>query len=100
MRDRKLYSPPERGNIVASSAYDNAPHSAIRPPTSHSIMSEKPDGRSLTWNPRLVKTPMPTMLATASAVAVTGVTGAATAAHPRWGRPQLELRVVMGLDRL
>src|SRR5207253_6440497 len=30
---------------------------------------EKPEGMSLTWNPRLVKTPTPTMSATTMAVA-------------------------------
>src|SRR6516162_8889499 len=37
----------------------------------HSISSENPDVMSLTWNPRLVKTPTPTMSATTMAVAVT-----------------------------
>ena len=74
MRDRKLYSPPERGKAVASSAYESAPHSATRPPSVHSVMTVKPDGRSMTWKPRLVNTPMPIMSATASAVAVVKVT--------------------------
>ena len=36
----------------------------------HSSNSEKPDVMSLTWNPRLVKTPTPTMSATTIDVAV------------------------------
>src|ERR1700731_4277354 len=44
---------------------------ATIPPMVHSISSEKPEVMSLTWNPRLVKTPMPTMSATTIAVAVT-----------------------------
>src|ERR1700735_1153864 len=36
----------------------------------HSSSSEKPDVMSFTWNPRLVKTPTPTMSATTIAVAV------------------------------
>ena len=52
----------------------------MMPPTTHSMSSAKPDGMSLTWKPRLVKTPMPIMLATARAIAVIGVTGGATGA--------------------
>src|SRR6476646_7984477 len=39
------------------------------PPTVHSNRIEKPEGMSLTWKPRLVKTPTPTMSATTIAVA-------------------------------
>ena len=46
----------------------------MTPPTVHSSTRENPEGRSLTWKPRLVKTPMPTISATASAVAVASVT--------------------------
>ena len=35
----------------------------------HSRRIENPEGMSLTWNPRLVKTPTPTMSATTIAVA-------------------------------
>src|SRR5216684_3560579 len=41
------------------------------PPTVHSSRIEKPEGMSLTWKPRLVKTPTPTMSATTIAVATT-----------------------------
>ena len=70
----------------------------MMPPTSHSITSEKPDGRSLTWKPRLVNTPMPIMSATASAVAVTSVTEAAgeAAAPSRPGAAPSELCIFMG----
>src|SRR5262249_17593566 len=40
------------------------------PPMVHNISSEKPEVMSLTWNPRLVKTPTPTMSATTIDVAV------------------------------
>src|SRR6266513_3049845 len=39
------------------------------PPTVHNSRIEKPEGMSLTWKPRLVKTPTPTMSATTMAVA-------------------------------
>src|SRR5713101_6755307 len=39
------------------------------PPTAHSNRIENPGGMSLTWKPRLVKTPTPTMSATTMAVA-------------------------------
>src|SRR3979409_1433623 len=74
MRDRKLYSPPERGSAAASSAYDNAPHSAATPPTTQSISTENAEWMSRTWKPRLVKTPMPIMSAMANAAAVVVVT--------------------------
>ena len=44
------------------------------PPTVHSSRIEKPDGMSLTWKPRLVKTPTPTMSATTIAVATSNDT--------------------------
>ncbi len=39
------------------------------PPTTQSSRIEKPVGMSLTWKPRLVKTPTPTMSATTMATA-------------------------------
>src|SRR5216684_9040477 len=39
------------------------------PPIVHSSRIEKPEGMSLTWKPRLVKTPTPTISATTMAVA-------------------------------
>src|SRR6185437_4014592 len=47
------------------------------PPTTHSRSREKPDLMSMTWKPRLVKTPTPTMSATTIAVAVNHGTPAA-----------------------
>src|SRR5947208_6867145 len=44
------------------------------PPTVHSKRIEKPDGMSLTWKPRLVKTPTPTMSATTIATATSNET--------------------------
>src|SRR3984957_9679944 len=41
------------------------------PPMAHNNRIEKPEGMSLTWKPRLVKTPTPTMSATTMAVATT-----------------------------
>src|SRR4029077_3159525 len=41
------------------------------PPTLHSNRIAKPEGMSLTWKPRLVKTPTPIMSATTMAVATT-----------------------------
>src|SRR5262245_49699709 len=49
------------------------------PPMVHSISSENPEVMSLTWNPRLVKTPTPTMSATTIDVAVSQDTLAAYA---------------------
>src|SRR6058998_136829 len=44
------------------------------PPTVHNSRIEKPEGMSLTWKPRLVKTPTPTMSATTIAVATSSET--------------------------
>src|SRR5208282_3779719 len=41
------------------------------PPTTQSAISAKSDVITATWNPRLVNTPVPTMLATTRFVAVT-----------------------------
>ena len=75
----------------------------MTPPTVHSSTREKPDGRSATWKPRLVKTPMPTMSATASAVAVTSVTEpaleVAAVAPPLAGAALPELCLVMSEPR-
>ena len=46
---------------------------ATMPPTIQSASSAKPELMSLTWNPRLVKTPTPTMSATTIDVAVSQV---------------------------
>jgi hypothetical protein len=40
------------------------------PPTTQSIKSEKPEGISWTWKPKLVNTPVPIISAAASARAV------------------------------
>ena len=64
MRVRKAYSPPDRGIAAPSSAYDTAPQNAAAPPTTHSRRSGKVERMSSSWNPRLVKTPVPIMLAT------------------------------------
>src|ERR1051326_1909383 len=40
------------------------------PPMNHSAMMEKPVGKPPTWKPRLVKMPVPTMLAMTMQVAV------------------------------
>src|SRR5210317_2237154 len=72
MRERKLYSPPERGRAAPSSAYVIAPHSAAMPPTTHSASNAKPEWISSNWNPRLVNTPVPTMFAITTAITVVG----------------------------
>ena len=79
IRVRKLYSPLERGNIVAISGQQNAPHRATPPPTNQSNSRMKPDVMSVTWDPRLVNTPTPIMSATTMAVAVNVETAAAWA---------------------
>src|SRR5215471_19871560 len=58
---------------------------ATIPPMVHSISSAKPEVMSLTWNPRLVKTPTPTMSATTIDVAVSQDTLA------MYARPELGL---------
>ena len=52
-----------------SSAYETAPQKAAAPPTTQRSSSGKVDRMSRSWNPRLVKTPVPIMLATTTEMA-------------------------------
>src|SRR5712675_3292596 len=70
MRARKWYSPPERGSAAESSAYATPPQKAHTPPTSQSTRTTNGVRPALIWNPTLVKTPVPIILATTRHVAV------------------------------
>jgi hypothetical protein len=60
-----------------NSAYTKAPHMARTPPNPHNTSRAGTDGVPPTWNPRLVNTPVPMVLARTTP----------TAAHtPRDGR--------------
>ena len=69
MRPKNVYSPPERRRAAPSSAYVIAPQKAATPPTTHSSSRGKVDWMVSSWNPRLVNTPVPIMLATTTAAA-------------------------------
>ena len=59
------------------------------PPTTHKSRMEKPEGMSLTWKPRLVKTPTPTMSATTMAAATQSETVEPPPAVSRPGKAAL-----------
>src|SRR5437763_1519279 len=64
MTPRKLYSPPDRGRAAPSCVYERAPHNAQIPPAIQSAMMANPVGSTVTWNARLVKVAVPSMLPT------------------------------------
>src|SRR3990172_6001226 len=61
---RYTYSPPERGKLIPSSAYDKLPVRTMRAPTSQIARTSEGRPRSPARKPVVVKIPVPIILET------------------------------------